>query len=143
MRFNFVMLYTRKGDDGTTKTSRAISVSPKVPQWRSLGALDEANFLGLPRARTKGKNFEIEKKMDFAELILETQQNLFIVQAEIAGATLSIEKGKVARVETIVDGIEKFFRPSKFFYQWGLTKMERCLILPEPDSPRRKAGDKR
>ncbi len=119
------MLYTRKGDDGTTKTfgcNQRVSKSSAVAE--ALGALDEANsFLGLARARTKGKNFEVGKeKMDFAELILETQQNLFIVQAEIAGATLSIEKGKVARVETIVDGIEKILPPIKNFFISGATK---------------------
>ena|SRR3989344_3646611 len=119
------MLYTRKGDDGTTKTfgcNQRISKSSAVAE--ALGALDEANsFLGLARARTKGKNFEIgNEKMDFTDLILETQQNLFIVQAEIAGATLSIEKGKITKVETIVDGIEKILPPIKNFFISGATK---------------------
>ncbi|KKR66894.1 MAG: ATP:cobalamin adenosyltransferase [Parcubacteria group bacterium GW2011_GWF1_40_5] len=84
------MLYTRKGDDGTTKTfgcNQRISKSSAVAE--ALGALDETNsFLGLARARTEGKSFDIEKeKMNFAEIILEVQQNLFIVQAEVAGST--------------------------------------------------------
>src|SRR3989338_2304434 len=58
------MLYTRKGDDGTTKTfgcNQRISKSSAVAE--ALGALDETNsFLGLARARTEGKSFDIEKE---------------------------------------------------------------------------------
>ena len=119
------MLYTRKGDDGTTKTfgcDQRISKSSVVAE--ALGALDEANsFLGLARARTKEKSFEIEKeKIEFADLILEVQQNLFIIQAEVAGTTLSIGQGKITQVESIVDGIEKILPPIKNFFISGATK---------------------
>jgi len=126
------MLYTKKGDDGTTKTfacDQRISKSSKVAE--ALGALDEANsFLGLARARTKDKVFEIKghaegrvgEQIKFAELILEIQQNLFIVQAEVAGATLSIDAEKVKRVEKIVDEIEKILPPIKTFFISGATK---------------------
>ncbi|KKT01185.1 MAG: ATP-cobalamin adenosyltransferase [Candidatus Nomurabacteria bacterium GW2011_GWA2_43_15] len=119
------MLYTRKGDGGTTKTfgcDQRISKSSVVAE--ALGALDEANsFLGLARARTVGKSFKIESgRVDFAETILEAQQNLFIIQAEVAGAELSIDQGKVLKVETIVDGIEKILPPIKNFFISGATK---------------------
>ena len=69
------MLYTRRGDDGTTEAfdgkaisalGRRISKSSIVAE--ALGAIDEANsFLGLARARTNGKSFEIgKKKINFA-----------------------------------------------------------------------------
>jgi cob(I)alamin adenosyltransferase len=128
------MLYTRKGDNGTTKTfgcDQRISKSSAVAE--ALGSLDEANsFLGLARARTQGKSFEIEKaspvglqpreKIIFSDVILEVQQNLFIVQAEVAGAEFSIGEDKVKRVETIVDGIEKILPPIKNFFISGATK---------------------
>ncbi|MFZ2149847.1 MAG: cob(I)yrinic acid a,c-diamide adenosyltransferase [Minisyncoccia bacterium] len=119
------MLYTRKGDSGTTKTfgcDQRISKSSIVAE--ALGSLDEANsFLGLARARTTGKYFETgEGKLEFGELILEVQQNLFIVQAEVAGANLSIDKEKITRVENIVDGIEKILPPIKNFFISGATK---------------------
>jgi len=119
------MLYTRKGDNGTTKTfacDQTISKSSIVAE--ALGALDEANsFLGLARARTKEKVFEIKgEKIKFSDLILEIQQNLFIVQAEVAGATLSIDAEKVNRVEKIVDEIEKILSPIKTFFVSGATK---------------------
>ncbi|MEK7190537.1 MAG: cob(I)yrinic acid a,c-diamide adenosyltransferase, partial [Patescibacteria group bacterium] len=119
------MLYTRKGDNGTTKTfgcDQRISKSSLVAE--ALGGLDEANsFLGLARARTKEKVFEIKgEKIKFSDLLLEVQQNLFIVQAEIAGATLSIDSEKINRVEKIVDGIEKVLPPIKNFFISGATE---------------------
>jgi cob(I)alamin adenosyltransferase len=119
------MLYTKKGDNGTTKTfgcDQRISKSSIVAE--ALGSLDEANsFLGLARARTTGKVFEIKgERIKFPDLILEVQQNLFIVQAEVAGAEFSIEEEKVKRVEAIVDGIEKILPPIKSFFISGATK---------------------
>jgi cob(I)alamin adenosyltransferase len=119
------MLYTRKGDNGTTKTfgcDQRISKSSIVAE--ALGSLDEANsFLGLARARTNGKTFKIKnKEIKFSEIILEVQQNLFITQAEVAGATLSINAEKVKKVEKIVDEIEKILPPIKSFFLSGATK---------------------
>ncbi|MFA6177277.1 MAG: cob(I)yrinic acid a,c-diamide adenosyltransferase [Candidatus Paceibacterota bacterium] len=119
------MLYTRKGDNGTTKTfacDQRISKSSKVAE--ALGALDEANsFIGLARAKTKDKTFETNsEKINFSDLLLEIQQNLFIVQAEVAGATLSIDTEKVKKVERIVDDIEKVLPPIKTFFISGATK---------------------
>jgi len=110
------MLYTRKGDNGTTKTfgcNQRISKSSTVAE--ALGALDEANsFLGLARARTEGKSFKVGKeRINFAELILE---------AEVAGAELFISGDKVKKVEDIVDGIERILPPIKNFFISGATK---------------------
>lgn len=120
------MLYTRRGDDGTTKTfgcDQRISKSEIVAE--TLGTLDEVNsFLGLARAKTEGMSFKIKnKKIKFSDLILEVQQNLFIVQAEVAGATLSIDKDKVSKVENIVDEIEKVLPPIKSFFISGATEL--------------------
>ena len=126
------MLYTRKGDTGTTKTfgcDQRVSKSSSIAE--ALGALDEANsFLGLARARTEGKDFKIKSgKIKFSELILEVQQNLFIVQAEVAGATLSIDAEKIKRVEKIVDEIEEILPPIKTFFISGATKNGAVLDI--------------
>ncbi len=120
------MLYTKKGDDGTTKTfgcDQRISKSSAVAE--ALGALDEVNsFLGLVRAKTAEIDFKIkDKKLKYADLVLEVQQNLFIVQAEIAGATLSISKDKTVKIEKIVDEIEKVLPPIKSFFLSGATEI--------------------
>ncbi|HEY4513245.1 MAG TPA: cob(I)yrinic acid a,c-diamide adenosyltransferase [Candidatus Paceibacterota bacterium] len=126
------MLYTRKGDGGTTKTfgcDQRISKSSLVAE--ALGSLDEANsFLGLARARTEGDSFSLgAEKINFVDVILEIQQNLFIVQAEVAGATMTIEQDKVDRVESVVDGIEKILPPIKSFFISGATKNSAVLDI--------------
>ncbi|MFA6257273.1 MAG: cob(I)yrinic acid a,c-diamide adenosyltransferase [Candidatus Paceibacterota bacterium] len=120
------MLYTRKGDGGTTKTfgcDQRISKSSLVAE--ALGSLDEANsFLGVARARSTRRTFKIgAEELKFSELVLEVQQNLFIVQAEVAGSTLSIDKEKVSRVEHIVDEIEKVLPPISSFFISGSTEL--------------------
>jgi len=119
------MLYTRKGDNGTTKTfgcDQRISKSSMVAE--ALGSLDETNsFLGLARARTNGKSFKMGKKqISFADIILEIQQNLFIVQAEVAGSAMSISSEKIQEIEKVVDEIEKVLPPIKSFFISGATK---------------------
>lgn len=120
------MLYTRKGDDGTTKTfgcNQRISKSSTVAE--ALGSLDETNsYLGIIRARTQKLSFKIaDKKVSYSEVILEVQQNLFIVQAEVAGSDKSITEEKVKKVEMIVDKIEKVLPPIKTFFVSGATEI--------------------
>ena len=120
------MLYTRKGDNGTTKTfgcDQRISKSSVAAE--ALGALDEVNsFLGLVRAKTKKLSFKIKKKsIKYSEPLLEVQQNLFIVQAEVAGATLFIDQEKINKIEKIVDDIEKVLPPIKSFFLSGATEL--------------------
>jgi len=120
------MLYTRKGDDGTTKTfgcDQRISKSSIVAE--ALGSLDETNsFLGFARAKTAGMSFKIETgEIKFPEIILGVQQNLFIVQAEVAGSEMSITPEKIKEVEAFVDGIEKMLPPIKSFFISGATEI--------------------
>jgi len=119
------MLYTRKGDDGKTKTfgcDQRISKSSLVAE--ALGSLDETNsFLGLARAKTVGMSFKVASgEIKFSDLVLEIQQNLFIVQAEVAGSTLSITTEKITKAEKIVDEIEKVLPPIKNFFISGATE---------------------
>lgn len=119
------MLYTRKGDDGKTKTfgcDQRISKSSLVAE--ALGSLDETNsFLGLVRAKTKNSSFKIKnKEIKYSDLVLEVQKNLFIVQAEVAGSTLFITAEKIKNIEKIVDEIEKVLPPIKNFFISGATE---------------------
>src|SRR3989344_4942036 len=120
------MLYTRQGDNGTTKTfgcDQRISKSSAVAG--ALGALDEINsFLGIIRAKTAGMNFiTAQSGIKFSEIILEIEQNLFIVQAEVAGSALSIAKDKISKIENIVDEIEKVLPPITSFFLSGTTEL--------------------
>ena len=131
------MLYTRKGDDGNTKTfacDQRISKSSTVAE--ALGALDEVNsFLGVIRAGSAaGLTFtvssgSIEEKLKFSDIILEVQQNLFIIQAEVAGSDKSITREKVSYVEEVVDGIEKVLPPITTFFLSGAIVLSAPFVV--------------
>lgn len=111
------MLYTRKGDKGMTGTfgcDQKISKSSIIAE--ALGTLDEVNsFLGVCKV--------LSEDLKTKELINEVQQNLFIIQAEVAGADKTINEEKVKDVEEIVDGIEKELPPIKTFFVSGGTEL--------------------
>jgi len=118
------MLYTRKGDSGTTKTfgcDQRISKSSAIAE--ALGSLDEVNsFLGIVKVRAGDSEFKIQNS-GFGEIIHAIQENLFIVQAELAGAPKSITEEKVKEVEMLVDSAEKEMPPIKTFFISGGTEL--------------------
>ena len=112
------MLYTRKGDNGTTKTfgcDQRISKSSATAE--ALGAMDETNsFLGLAKVKTAEKG-----NAEQAAFIQSIQENLFIIQAEIAGADKHLQPAKVLALETETDRIEKELPPiTTFFISGGI-----------------------
>ena len=122
------MLYTRKGDSGTTKTfgcDQSISKSSAVTE--ALGALDEVNsFLGVVKVNESAKRFRVGQAF-FAEIIHQVQEDLFIIQAEIAGADKIIGKSQLSRIEKVVDDIEKALPPIKTFFISGGTELAATL----------------
>lgn len=135
------MLYTGAGDDGKTKLfhcdQQRISKSSEVPE--ALGALDELNaFLGLVKVRGMGEP-------RIAKAIREMQENLFIVQAEVAGTDKKIKESALKDVEKLIGEIEREMPPIKGFSISGGTELsalldvartlarraERCLIALE------------
>ena len=127
------MLYTRKGDDGTTKTfgcNQRISKSSAVAE--ALGALDEVNsFLGIikvnPLAPTTVVPGGADAAFALAYVINEVQQNLFIVQAEVAGADKHITEDKVRGMEAMIDAIEAELPPITSFFVSGGTELAATL----------------
>ena len=116
------MLYTKKGDTGTTKTfgcDQRISKSSDIAE--ALGSLDEINsFLGLLKIKSGNNSFVLPKgKLSPATTIDSIQQDLFIIQAEMAGAEKIITPEKVKWLEEIIDGIEKTLPPIKTFFISG------------------------
>lgn len=115
------MLYTRKGDQGTTKTfgcDQRISKSSAIAE--ALGTLDEINsFLGLCKVKSVEQNFTIASGRAFVDIVGEVQHNLFIIQAELAGADKHIVEEKVKGLEILVDGIEQELPPITSFFVSG------------------------
>lgn len=118
------MLYTRKGDNGTTKTfgcDQRVSKSSTIAE--ALGSLDEINsFLGFCKVRAHKEKLLVSK-LEAGQIIHDIQKNLFIIQAELAGASMSIDEEKVKELETIVDSIEKELPLIKSFFISGGTEL--------------------
>ncbi len=117
------MLYSGKGDGGTTKMfgcdQQRISKSSELPE--ALGSLDELNaFLGFVKMRSAGES-------RIADVLREVQEELFIIQAEVAGADKRIAENSVKHVEALVNGIEKEIPPLKGFSIAGGTELSALL----------------
>ena len=124
------MLYTRKGDKGTTKTLRCdqrISKSAGVAE--ALGCLDECNsWLGLCRARSLEAEFLLQLLgsrgvRDAAQALFSMQEALFIAQAELAGADKRLAKRHVLALERLTDAVERELPPIKSFFIPGATAL--------------------
>jgi cob(I)alamin adenosyltransferase len=117
------MLYTGKGDGGTTKMfgsgQERISKSSELPE--ALGSLDELNaFIGFVKMRAR-------ETPRIAGILREVQETLFIVQAETAGADKKVAENVVKHVEEVVNGIEKEIPPLKGFSIAGGTELSALL----------------
>jgi len=103
------MFYTKKGDDGKTTRfgcNQRFSKSSRV--IGALGDLDELNsFLGLCRAKL-GKD-------KIADLILAVQNDLFIIQAQVAGADKKLSKKSLTDLEKNIAKLEKKLPTIKHF----------------------------
>ncbi len=110
------MLYTKKGDEGKTQIfgcDQKLSKSSAVVE--ALGNLDEVNsFMGI----VKSKAGEEDKKT-----IHQIQENLFIIQAEVAGADKHMTEDKILEIETLINKIEKELPPIKTFFISGATEI--------------------
>lgn len=120
------MLYTRKGDNGTTKLFNSKSgerISKSSCQTEALGSLDELNsFLGL----VKAKSAEDTKSIGGAtlsQIVLDIQECLFVIQAQLAGAAKEIDRRKIVDMEKLIDGIEGGLPPIKTFLIPGGTEL--------------------
>ena len=82
------MLYTRKGDSGTSGLFGAKKRCNKnSPIFEALGELDELNsLLGVCRAFSVENNWSVNVSYEIRNI----QECLFIIQAEIAGAPKTI-----------------------------------------------------
>jgi cob(I)alamin adenosyltransferase len=118
---NRSVLYTRKGDNGTSGLFGTKERFPKnSPVYEALGAVDEFNsLLGLCRARSN----KIKSGFDVAREILKVQECLFIIQAELAGAEKSIAQIHIDNLESSIEQIEKRIKNPHAFVISGTTEL--------------------
>jgi len=121
-------LYTGKGDKGDTSIfgcDQRFSKSSVIAE--ALGTVDELNsFMGVCKTHEFSDLYTINKR-PFALIFDEIQQNLFIVQAEIAGAEKTIEEKKVRDLEEAIGYIEEKLPPIKSFFVSGGTDLAALL----------------
>lgn len=113
-------LFTGTGDNGQTNTfgcNQRISKSSAIAE--ALGSMDEINsFLGLCKVQSGFLKFKLGDT-NLSDIVHEIQRNLFIIQAELAGADKTIAAEKVKELEDIINRIEKALPPIKSFFISG------------------------
>ncbi len=94
-------IYTKKGDKGKTSlinSKKQVSKASKVIEV--IGTIDEANsFLGIVVSESKSA--------DLATKIIQVQNNLFTINAILAGAKISFSKKETESLEKYIDNIDK------------------------------------
>lgn len=115
------ILYTGKGDSGTTtlydcKQGRISKSSILV---EALGSTDELNaYLGIIKVYSEKDKVFInsgKNKTFYSEIIENIQQNLFVIQAELGGSKISVNKKELIKTEKIIGDIAKILPPIKSF----------------------------
>ena len=127
---NPAMLYTKKGDGGKTKLfscDQTISKSSNIAE--ALGTLDELNsFLGVCKVRSSGLLTGLDSGFNtFGDILHWVQENLFIIQAQVAGAGKTMDASKTEVMEDAVDKIEKMLPPIKTFFIAGGDELSATL----------------
>jgi len=116
------MLFTGKGDSGTTKafdTEKGVRISKSSKLFEVLGVLDEVNsFLGMCKVESEKYDFKVGE-VSVTKIVHNIQENLFTIQAEFAGAEKTISEEKLRDAEGIINVIEKELPPIKTFFISG------------------------
>lgn len=122
--------YTGKGDAGTTKlftTPKGERISKASCNIESLGVVDELNsYLGIPKAMARSAGFPADPK-PIDEMIHALQEDLFVVQAELAGADKVISPAALARIEEEIAAIEAMLPPVTSFLISGASVLSAHL----------------
>ena len=133
MTYTGGMLYTGKGDDGTTRLfaskngqaktfgcDQRISKSSAIAE--ALGSVDEVNAL-LGVVKLSGGNTTAIAELAWHDLLADVQHDLFIVQAELAGAAKQMDSTRVEKLSSWVNAIEKELPPITTFFVSGGTEL--------------------
>lgn len=116
------MLYTGKGDNGTTKLfdcpqGKRVSKSDFV--FEVLGTFDELNSsLGYTKVLSKKSNDMLSmetRKVSYEEILEVLQQSLFCIQAELGGSDIHVTKDHILYLEKVIYAVETLLPPIKSF----------------------------
>ena len=130
--------FTGKGDGGTTKlfdSPQGKRVSKSSPIFETLGMLDELNTLtGWCRVATPSKLEAGGRSVH--DILLDVQDHLFTLQAEVAGAPKSVLQTSIDSINTLISGIEKSLPEVKTFLVPGGTEFSARLDIARAVSRR-------
>lgn len=116
------MLYTKKGDGGTTRLfdcpqGKRVSKSDLV--FEVLGTFDELNSsLGYAKVLSKKSQDSLsigERKVSYREIVETLQQGLFCIQAELGGSDIHVTKKHTLYLEKVMQEVETLLPPIKSF----------------------------
>ena len=116
------MLYTKKGDNGTTKLfdcPQGMRLSKSSFVFEVLGTIDELNSsIGYAKALSKKYKLSVfmkNKKVSYEEILDIFQQNLFYIQAELGGSPMHASKEQIFFLEEVIYEVETLLPPLKSF----------------------------
>ncbi|MCX6754312.1 MAG: cob(I)yrinic acid a,c-diamide adenosyltransferase [Candidatus Nomurabacteria bacterium] len=115
------ILYTGLGDKGTTTlfgcNQERISKSAAIVE--ALGSVDELNaYLGIMKVYLDVDKIFLKtgtKKVFLSSIVEDIQQNLFIIQAELAGVDMFIKKNELTKIENTINKIGEVLPPITSF----------------------------
>ncbi|HJX45942.1 MAG TPA: cob(I)yrinic acid a,c-diamide adenosyltransferase [Patescibacteria group bacterium] len=117
-----MVVYTKRGDKGKTSllgNQKLVSKDSSIVN--SLGAIDEVNsYLGIIITDSKDKILN--------KILLKIQNNLFTINAILAGAKLKLANSEVKDLESIIDKIEPKLPILKNFVIPGGSKISAELM---------------
>lgn len=111
--------YTGRGDDGTSALFGDATRLPKnSPIFELLGTLDELNcWLGLCRATIASSSLPGAEYIQ--PMLLQAQESLFTIQAQVAGADLGLSLKRVKELETHISRLTEGLPQPQSFYLPG------------------------
>lgn len=119
------LFYTGKGDKGKSFVGKK-KIDKTSIEIEALGDLDELNsLLGIVRSSVSNKIFK--------KIILDVQENLFIIQANVAGVFYpkfkppEFKSLKIKELEKIIDNFERKIKPAKKFIIPGASEESAWL----------------
>lgn len=120
-------LFTGKGDQGTTQLfgggERILKSSACI---EALGTVDEINALVGVIKEKSAATLTVGDRT-FSELLDDVQQDLFVVQAELAGAPKKMTVDHVKKIEMWIAAIERELPPITSFFVSGGTEIAAFL----------------
>ena len=115
------ILYTGFGDKGTTTLfdCKQTRISKSALLIEALGSVDELNaYLGIIKVSSDINKIVLamtKKKISFIKILDDIQQNLFVIQAELGGSKMTVNKKELTNIEKIINKIGEILPPITSF----------------------------